>query len=343
MTRKGAIVVRTWDKMVGGVLLGVVASQLVRARKANISYQAQMVEDTLSVMSAVLPGQKSNYDRLYRLAYQANVVPSELTWGKRNLGFDYLDDFTDTFFVEKNDTHESNSCKERIIFYLTGGGYWLRPSIFHFHMASKLANLISGKVVMPMFPKGPTHHIVEAHKMILSRYLYLIREKGVDPSQITIVGDSTGGALAVAFMQQLRDYQLPLPQSAILIAPILDGTLQNVLVEFDQVEYEPFLQPKLLALETETFAQPFEPIDPLISPWFGSFKGLPPVQVIIGTRDMTMSYAALLKERAEAESLPIDFNIYPHMAHIFPIYPIPEADLALVDMVKFIEKVAAEV
>ncbi|MGH2079040.1 steryl acetyl hydrolase [Aerococcus urinaeequi] len=45
-----------------------------------------------------------------------------------------------------------------------------------------------------------------------------------------MLGDSTGGTLVASFMQQLGDHELPLPSSVILIAPILDGTLQNYLV-----------------------------------------------------------------------------------------------------------------
>ncbi|MFW3497012.1 MULTISPECIES: hypothetical protein [Aerococcus] len=46
-------------------------------------------------------------------------------------------------------------------------------------MARKVANLTGRQVVMPIFPKGPTHNVVDAHKKILKRYLYLIEEKGI--------------------------------------------------------------------------------------------------------------------------------------------------------------------
>ncbi len=334
VNEKGATM-KTWDKIAWGLVAGIGASQLIRARKAHISYAAQFVEDTLSVVSEILPGQRSNYDRLYNLAYNQNVVPTELSWGKRALGFDYLDDMTDTFVVEAAEATSS-----QVVFYLTGGGYWLQPTIFHFAMVRKLADKVKGQVVVPLFPKGPTYHIADAHQMILARYMYLLNKKKIDAKNITIMGDSTGGALAVAFMQQLRDAGLPLPGAAVLISPLLDGSLQNVAVGFDQVDYEPFLQPKLLELETVTFAKPFSAINPLISPWYGSFEGLPPMQIVIGTRDMTLTYIAVLKDRAERENLAISFDVYPHMAHIFPIYPIPEADQALDSMVAFIEQVS---
>ncbi|MEY8371293.1 alpha/beta hydrolase [Aerococcaceae bacterium 50-4] len=329
---------KTWTKVALGTLTGIVGSQIIRSRKVNISYAAQLVEDSLTLASGILPGQNSNYDRLYTVAYNRNELPLELTWTKRSMGFDYFEDFTDTFIIQKDQQNLSSPADEKVVFYLSGGGFWLEPTLFHFNMARKLANLTNRQVVMPIFPKGPTHNVVDAHKMILKRYMYLIEEKGIAPENITILGDSTGGALAVSFMQQLRDYDLPMPASAVLIAPILDGTLQNFLVAYDNVEYEPFLQPKLITLETETFAKPLAAINPLVSPWYGSFKDLPPMLVVSGTRDMTLTYTIALRDKAEAEGLPIYFDIHPHMVHIFPIYPIPEAHDALVNMAEFIEK-----
>lgn len=40
--------------------------------------------------------------------------------------------------------------------------------------------------------------------MILKGHLYLIEEKGIAPKNIAILGDSTGGALTISFIQQLQ-------------------------------------------------------------------------------------------------------------------------------------------
>ncbi|MFE2774914.1 alpha/beta hydrolase fold domain-containing protein [Aerococcus urinaeequi] len=103
--------------------------------------------------------------------------------------------------------------------------------------------------------------------------------------------------------------------------------------------YELFLQPKLIALEAETFAKPFPAISPLVSPWYGSSNDLPPILVVSGTRDLTLTYTLALKEKVEAEGLLIYFDSHQHMAHIFSIYPISEADDALDIMAEFVAKV----
>lgn len=70
---------KTWTKVALGALTGIVASQIVRARKVSIYYAAQLVEDSLTLASSILPGQKSNDDRLYTLAYNRNELPLALS------------------------------------------------------------------------------------------------------------------------------------------------------------------------------------------------------------------------------------------------------------------------
>ncbi|MCE3363290.1 alpha/beta hydrolase, partial [Staphylococcus aureus] len=44
---------------------------------------------------------------------------------------------------------------------------------------------------------------------------------------VVVMGDGSGGALALSFVQSLLDNQQPLPNKLYLISPILDATLSN--------------------------------------------------------------------------------------------------------------------
>ncbi len=56
------------------------------------------------------------------------------------MGFDYFDDFTDTFIVQNDFVAPSSVKPGKIIFYLSNGGFWLQPIVFHFDIARKGTN-----------------------------------------------------------------------------------------------------------------------------------------------------------------------------------------------------------
>ncbi|WP_251352985.1 steryl acetyl hydrolase, partial [Staphylococcus aureus] len=62
----------------------------------------------------------------------------------------------------------------------------------------------------------------------------------VGHQNIVVMGDGSGGALALSFVQSLLDAHKPLPNKVYLISPILDATLSNkdiseTLIEQDAV------------------------------------------------------------------------------------------------------------
>ena len=70
------------------------------------------------------------------------------------MGFNYFDDFTDAFTVQGDLATPSSVKPGKIIFYLSNGGFCLQPTLLHFNMARKAANLIGRKVVMPIFQRN---------------------------------------------------------------------------------------------------------------------------------------------------------------------------------------------
>lgn len=82
----------------------------------------------------------------------------------------------------------------------------------------------------------------------LAGYLYLIQppkdapHKAVDPKHIVLAGDSAGGGIAIALLCLLRDLELPLPSSAVLISPWVDLTesMPSIMTNVDTGEMVTF-------------------------------------------------------------------------------------------------------
>ena len=70
----------------------------------------------------------------------------------------------------------------------------------------------------PAFPAGPDD-CVRAYRALL--------DKGYEPGNIVVGGDSAGGGLTVTTMLQLRHDGLPLPKGAVMLSPFLDMTVSG--------------------------------------------------------------------------------------------------------------------
>ena len=89
----------------------------------------------------------------------------------------------------------------------------------------KLSLSTLSEVVMPIYPKTPEFHIDDTYNAILEMYNKLLTE--VDSDAIVIMGDGTGAALALSFVQQLKKKKHPLPSKLYLFSPLLDAQLDN--------------------------------------------------------------------------------------------------------------------
>ena len=75
------------------------------------------------------------------------------------------------------------------------------------------------------YPKAPEHQIKDVNEEIDAIYNYILTIHS--PDSIILMGDSAGATLAILLIQQLIKKKLPLPNSAILISPILDCSMSN--------------------------------------------------------------------------------------------------------------------
>ncbi|MEM6706678.1 MAG: alpha/beta hydrolase, partial [Acidobacteriota bacterium] len=54
---------------------------------------------------------------------------------------------------------------------------------------------------------------------------------------------------------------------------------------------------------------------PLISPLYGDFTGLPPTQLVTGTRDMFLSDTARTHRKLRGAGVEADLNVYEALSH----------------------------
>ena len=70
-----------------------------------------------------------------------------------------------------------------------------------------------------------------------------------------------------------------------------------------------------------------------MSPVYGSLKGLAPVTLFIGTRDILYPDCRKLRDKADAEGVRLDYREYDEMVHDWMLGPLPEAKHAIAEIV----------
>jgi acetyl esterase/lipase len=210
------------------------------------------------------------------------------------------------------------------ILFLHGGGYTTGSAFGYRPLAGALAAAADAAVLVPDYRLAPEHPFPAALDDCLSAYQWML-ERDVPPEQITLAGDSIGGALVVAVLLALRDQGLPMPRGGVLMCPGFDVTGSAFKHLMTPERYETIRRCGELYLAGRS------PEDPAINPLYADLTGLPPLLIQAATGDVVRDEAQALAEKAREQGVDVKFVLYPGEMHVFHIFWsfLPEASDAL--------------
>src|SRR4051812_46998918 len=107
----------------------------------------------------------------------------------------------------------------RTVLYLHGGGFMAPISAWQVRYAARLAERLGARVVMPDYPLAPEHCWRDSHDDLVTLAARLAKE-----GDLVVAGDSSGGGLALAVAESVRDHGGPQPRRLLLISPWVDLT-----------------------------------------------------------------------------------------------------------------------
>jgi Esterase/lipase len=231
-----------------------------------------------------------------------------------------------------NDSGSSDD--PRVIVYLHGGAYVYQPYYEHIAMVERLAQESGARAIMPMYPMAPKYNCHESYAAVLKYYENLILTE--DHESLVLMGDSAGGAIALALTQYLKKNSLPMPGRLILISPWLDARCDNPQIDELGIEAIDPMLTKQFYLAAQYWADGLPLDDPLISPAYGPLDGLPPITLYTGTREIFWPDAVKFNEKAKRCGADVDYREWDGMNHAFPLYPIPEAVAAQDEIIEML-------
>ncbi|MFF5077353.1 alpha/beta hydrolase fold domain-containing protein [Actinoplanes sp. NPDC000266] len=195
------------------------------------------------------------------------------------------------------------------VLYLHGGAYTNEIVKEQWALVKDIAEQTGRDVHVPIYGLAPRHNGLEALAFVTE----VIRGLG---RPCYLVGDSSGGGLAMLAAQAVPSSVVGLT----MIAPWLDLTMSNP--EVDALEpHDPWLARAGLRPIAAAWAGDLALDDPRVSPLYGDLSQLPPTQILVGTRDITMPDCRLLRDRVPT----LTYHEQEGAIHAYPLLPVPEA------------------
>lgn len=124
------------------------------------------------------------------------------------------------FILQSGDTPASE-----VIFFLHGGAYVTGPSQLHWDKVNEIAQRGGYDAALLDYPKTPEQVAETAMRVTLDAYCALVDQYGTE--NITLMGDSAGGGLALALVMELQARGSGLPRRLVLFSPWLDVSMSH--------------------------------------------------------------------------------------------------------------------
>ncbi len=225
---------------------------------------------------------------------------------------------------------------KKLIFYTHGGGYGMGDLVSSRALIAPIANHCGLKAFSFEYRLSPEYHFPAPVEDCAKAYEYVL-SKGYEPHNIIILGDSAGGGLLFSVLQYLKQKGIALPHCGVAISPWADLTITSDSYE-TMGKADPLLSDKVLEKFAESYIADESPLNPLISPVFGKYDAdFPPILIQVGDKEVLYDDAIHMNNVLQEGGVDVRLEVYPNMFHIFQLWRIKEAEIAIQSIREFIQ------
>lgn len=217
--------------------------------------------------------------------------------------------------------------QRRVLLYTHGGGFAVGSAASHRKLAAHLARALGATALIVDYRRAPEHPHPAQLEDGVAAFTALL-ERGIAAADITTVGDSAGGNLAVAIPLALRKRGGPLPGRIIAFSPWLDMENAGDTLTTNDATDALITKGLLEGMSAGVLGDSVAPTHPLANPLHADLTGLPPMYLDAGSAEALLDNATRLAERAERAGVDVTLSVVEGMQHVFPFLTgrAPEAD-----------------
>jgi len=218
--------------------------------------------------------------------------------------------------------------EQHALLYVHGGAFIRGSLALGRANAALLAQLTGIQVIAIGYRQAPEHPYPAASNDVRQVYEALLAS-GLPPQAMAVVGESSGGCLALGLAVDLHAHALAMPAGIAVLSPMTDLRLPGASwwYNHDKDVASREIGQKAISL----YIDPSRIQEPLASPVGFHFSGCCPLFLGIGSHETMLSDTEYLARRADAVGVSVDLRIYEAMPHGFTRLKAPIAMQALRD------------
>ncbi len=207
--------------------------------------------------------------------------------------------------------------ESQVLLYTHGGGFAVGSAASHRKLAAHVAKHLGVVSFVLDYRRAPEHpHPAQVEDGVA--VFEALAESGIDARDITTIGDSAGGNLAIAIALALKEQGRPTPGQVIAFSPWVDMENKGETLRTNN-ETDALITAELLeGMIAGVLGDSVDPKTPLANPLYADFTGFPRLYLNAGSAEALVDNAHRMDERARAAGVDVTLNVAEGQQHVFP-------------------------
>jgi acetyl esterase/lipase len=226
--------------------------------------------------------------------------------------------------------------KDKVLLYIHGGGFISGSCLTHRMHVAKFANECQLKSLVFDYRLAPEYPFPAAIDDCILAYKWLLNQ-GYKPTNIIVGGESAGASLTLSLLLALKADSIMLPKAAFSISPITDLSCSAKSFEYNaKNDVAPMGS---WTFWTSLYISGNDTKNPLLSPQFGNYDGIPPLYICVGTNEIHFDDCVNAAKVAKQYGVDVTLRKWENMIHAFPLLTplFPEAKKAFQEICEFVK------
>jgi monoterpene epsilon-lactone hydrolase len=199
------------------------------------------------------------------------------------------------------------------ILHLHGGWFNVGSAAAYRHLVGHIARSAGTTAFIPDYRLAPEYPFPAAIDDARAS-LRGLAERGIH--RIALTGDSAGGNLALSLLSVVAAEPATAVVGAVVLSPITDLALTGSSWQ-SRADADPYFVREQAEGLLQAYLNGHDPKDPVASPLYGNFVGLPPIRVQAGDDEVLLDDSLRFVERAVAAGTDARLDVWEGMPHGF--------------------------